>query len=468
MINIKDDFLKKLFGFSLGPFFSAIIGFVMTPITTWLVMPAEFGKASMYTTAFSVFSLFVYLGVDQSFVREFHSQTKKKDLFWNSFLIPFSFSFLVSLLILMFKEGLSVLLFGVESDFILYVLAISLPVSIIRRFNLLLIRLQEKAKLYSFMSVLQRVINFVLLLILLLTYEKTFKSIVMAQFFALLSLSLFLSYINRKYWLYHFIFDKALFKSSLKFGLPLIPSSIFMWILNSMDKIALRTWSTFNELGLYSAAFKIVGVFQIVQVAFNTFWIPTAYKWYENDVKPSSFEKVGKILTFFFTFLFGLIVLFKDIFILIFDKSYINASSMIPFLLFFPMMVTITSVTSVGIGFKRKNSYTILTTGIAALVNYFGNSTLVPILGGVGASISTALSFLTYFLLSTLISRKLWSKFKLKHYFVNIICLLSLSFISVFTDFFWIESLVFLFILCINFKDLKEISLLAFRFLFKK
>ena len=38
-----------------------------------------------------------------------------------------------------------------------------------------------------------------------------------------------------------------------------------------MDKVALRTWGTFEDIGMYSAASKIVRVAIVIQSAFTTF-----------------------------------------------------------------------------------------------------------------------------------------------------------------------------------------------------
>lgn len=71
-----------------------------------------------------------------------------------------------------------------------------------------------------------------------------------------------------------------------------------MWLFNGMDKIALRYWSSFDEIGLYAAAFKVVSVLLIFNGAFCAFWAPTAFRWYEEKVPVEKFDKVGEFLCF--------------------------------------------------------------------------------------------------------------------------------------------------------------------------
>lgn len=443
MEDNASDFVKRLFGFSIGPIIAAFLGFIMTPLTTWLIVPEEFGKASMYSMAFSLSSLFIYLGIDQAFIREYSAEKNKINLFWNCFLIPFTFSLFVAVLYLIFWELISYTLFESHEKFIIYTLAISLPVAVFQRFNLVLIRMQERAKLYSFFIVLERIINLPLLVLLLIVFERSFKSIIFAQFFSLLLIGLTSLLINKQYWFSKFSINKVIMFKLLKYGLPLVPAAIFSWVLNSMDKMALRTWADFSELGLYSAAFKIVMVLEIVKTSFTTFWSPTAYRWHESGVSNERFVKVSKTLSTILFILFSLIVIFKDVIILILNRSYREAVVIVPFLLFLPMMYTISETTKVGINFSRKTSYNILVTGLVGIINFLGNYILVPTLGGLGASISTGISYIAYFWISTLISRKLWFKFDLKFYFINILLMISLASVSVFYNYKIIEILIF-------------------------
>lgn len=83
------DFLKKLFGFSIGPIVGAIIGFITVPVTSHLIAPDQFGLASMFNLANSILTLVVLIGIDQAYMREFNECKDKKKLLFNSMLIPF-------------------------------------------------------------------------------------------------------------------------------------------------------------------------------------------------------------------------------------------------------------------------------------------------------------------------------------------------------------------------------------------
>ncbi|WP_409068934.1 oligosaccharide flippase family protein [Clostridium sp. FAM 1755] len=457
MSDSPKEFIKRFIGFSIGPIISAIISLITVPITAYFVVPAEFGKASMYTMALSISSLFIYLGMDQSFTREFNAEEDKKSLFWNSLIAPLIFSLILGVLFIIFYKPLSVLMIDTVDRYIVVILALSLPFAVIDRFSLLLIRMEEKARLYSLFNVISKVVNVVILVPYLLYIDKSFKGIINAGFVSLVFVCIAECFFTREYWFTKFKLNNALINKMFRFGLPLIPASVIVWFLNSMDKIAMRQWSSFEEIGLYSVAFKIVTVVSIVQSAFCTFWTPTAFRWYEENVEGEKFIKVSNMLMCFMNFMFVGIILFKDLIIKIFKASYAGSAPIVPFLLLLPIMYTVSESTCLGISFSRKTSYNIIVSLIAAVVNYILNYLLVPKYGALGASIATGIAYTVFFWSKTLISRKLWFKFKLGFYILNTASMLLLASLDVLYNNLYIDIAISLFIVYINRKEVKSI-----------
>jgi O-antigen/teichoic acid export membrane protein len=450
------QFLKRLAGFSIGPIGAAILGFINVPVQTWLIDPNQLGKAAMYTMAFQLTSLFLNLGIDQAYVREYNAEKDKKNLLWNTFLIPFIFSLIIMFVYLYFYEPISILLFDSVEKYIIQILAFVLPFAIIFRFNTLIIRMKEKAKLFSFVQIFQKLMTLGFTVIILLFFNRNFKGIIQAQFFSMVSIAILTTVINLKDWLYKFKIDRKLIKKVVLFGLPIIPASIMAWVLNSMDKIALRTWADFEAIGLYSAAFKIVGIIIIVQQAFATFWAPTVYRWYENNVAKEKYEIVSNKLNSIMILLFGFIILFKDLIIKILSPEYSEASVIIPFLMFYPIMYTLSETTQMGISFSRKTYYNIIVTGVSGGINILGNYLLVPKYGALGASISTGISYIIFFWLRTIISRFLWVKLNIKRHIISTIMMIFFAFLSIMYNNFIINFFSFILIVIYTFKDIKS------------
>ncbi|SHK23713.1 Membrane protein involved in the export of O-antigen and teichoic acid [Hathewaya proteolytica DSM 3090] len=454
MSDSPKQFIKRFIGFSMGPVLSAVINFFTVSLTTYFISPAESGKVSIYAMVLSVSSMLIFLGLDQAFTRQFNSEEDKRKLFINAALPPLAVSIIIGAMGMIVYKKMSVMIIGEVDGFIMALLAISLPLTVIDRFNLLLIRMQEKAKLYSFFNIMNKLIYALVLIPYLMCIESTYKSIIIVTFLTLLAICIVEFLFTKDYWIQKIALDKKLLHEMFKYGLPLIPATVVIAILNSMDKVAIKHWSNFHEVGIYSTAMKIVSVVAIVQSAFCTFWTPTAFKWYEDKVPGEKFIKVSNMLMCIMTFMFTGIVLFKDIIIKILSPEYMAAAKVVPFLVLLPVMYTVSEATCLGISFSKKTWYNILVSISAVVVNFLCNILLVPKVGAVGASIATGFAYIVFFWMRTIISRKLWFKFKVTLYALDILCMVALGFASITINNVWLNIALSVLIIIVNYREL--------------
>ena len=415
------DLIKKFSTFSIGPIVGAFLGFLTVPIITHFISAEEYGKSSMFTLAQGAVSMLIYLGMDQAFVREFHQEKENiSRLMSNAIIIPTIFVIILDTFILIKLEFISDILFDSSHEYSsVYLMALMFPFMIIENFSMLKIRMEERGGLYSFFTILLKFFVLLTTIAMFFLYEKSFRSVVYSMAIAEIinGVILYFVVINQlklsiKY------FDRNLLSRMLKFGVPLIPASLLGWVLTSMDKIMLRTMCTYSELGLYTAAFKIVSVLSIVQTCFTLFWTPVAYRWYEENVSKDRFEMINRLISFVMTELCLGLLLLKNIVAWVLGQEFANAIYIFPCILLYPIMYTISEATCVGIVFKRKTYYNILISGVAGIVNITLNYMLIPIFYGKGAAIATGISYMVFFWMRTIISRCLWIKFPLNRHYI--------------------------------------------------
>lgn len=450
------NFTKRLFGFSIGPIINALIGFISVPLTTWLLFPEELGKASMYNTAIMVISSFIYLGLTNSHGREYHHEDNKSKLLLNCIIIPLTLSILISVSVLIFKDQISLLLFNEVSLSPLLLFSISIPIRVIDRFAASVIRMEEKAKLFSLHQIMVKVSNFLILVFVFVFIKKTYHAVIYASVGSTLIVTLSQVYFMRDIWkgITKSSIDKELISKLLKFGLPFVPAAALSWLFNSFDKMALRTFSDFTEIGIYSGAFKIIALLNIIKTSFNSFWSPTSYRWFENNEKLDKFQKVSNHLMSLFVTLASFAILFKYFIFKLLSDKYLPSASVFPFLMFIPILHTVSSTTSMGIQFMRKTHYQIYVFLIACIINVSGNLILVPKLGAVGAAISTGISYIVFFYVRSLFSGMLWKHINLFYHNINILLLLSLATVSSLDLVpIYIEVLITIFIIIFNLKN---------------
>ena len=106
---------------------------------------------------------------------------------------------------------------------------------------------------------------------------------------------------------------------------------------------------------------------------------------------------------------------------MILSPEYRKAAIVVPFLMIYPVVSTLSETTSMGITFSRKSYFAIVVSSVSAGLNILGNILLVPKFGVLGASISTGISYIAYFWSRTLISRVLWKNRHQKafHFYIS-------------------------------------------------
>jgi O-antigen/teichoic acid export membrane protein len=102
-------------------------------------------------------------------------------------------------------------------------------------------------------------------------------------------------------------------------------------MFGAFDKISLKLWGTYEQLGLYAVAFKMVFVLMVIQNIFTTTWWPVAYRWYEDREDYEKFDKVSTAVLALMSIVFAGMTVFRDVVMLFLGAEYRNASSIFVF-----------------------------------------------------------------------------------------------------------------------------------------
>ncbi|TLG75234.1 lipopolysaccharide biosynthesis protein [Culicoidibacter larvae] len=435
-MNQVKGIIRNFAEYSIGPIGSAVIGFFSMTILTWLIAPAEYGKIGIFQIYLSFGNIIVTLGFDQAFMREFFQIKDKSMLFFNSIILPLVFIAVNTLVLFIFPEFWSQLIFGSpEYVYLIYGTAITLISIFTLRFAYVILRMENRGIVYSIVSLLTNVIIFILNIILLKFWSSSFESIVVANLIANIIVGVIAVVVTKKYWLIKkFQFNKKLFLKLLYFSTPLIPALVINLLFQSLGRLSIVWYSTEEQLGLFQVSMSISMLISVIQQAFTNGWVPIAYRWNTEGAPNKNYEFMGTVLIFLLLFVFFGVMIGREFIVLIIGSSYTPIMTIFPFLTLSYLMPTLAEVTGLGISFARKNSYLMVISIIVLIINFVGNWLLVPSMGAVGATISTGVSFVIFFWLRTIISRKLWYKFPLGKYILFTIAIVIGSIINTFVD----------------------------------
>lgn len=411
-MNKKQSITENATAIFLGTFLNVLISVVTTPIITRLVAPEDYGQWSLFQTYGNVIIAFVMLGMDHAFVRFYY---KDERLVYKRYLVAIAVKIPVSLCIasIIFTIGFirKLQLFNQNSWTIYILLYLYVIGYVFNRIAELVIRMEQRGKEYSFLIVFNKIAY--LLILFTLIYGPSVRDVI-----ALTSATVFSQFLvasiaiilGRSHWN---LFQKTPEKSPITsqmlilYGLPFVYSYFANDIFDFADKWFIKGLKTYSDVGIYAAASSIVGICSIVQSTFCTLWAPIAMKQYESSPENTSvFVNANAAITIIMFLMGSSVVCFKDVIIYLLGSQYRLASTVIPFLIFKPIMMTISETTVYGLNFKNKTWLHMVITSVAAFVNVVLNYLLVPYYSSEGAAIATGISYIIFFIMRTVLAGK--------------------------------------------------------------
>ncbi|MBC1435029.1 lipopolysaccharide biosynthesis protein [Paenilisteria rocourtiae] len=444
--------VMRLMQFAIGSLGSAVLNLMTIPVITFFLSPEEYGKTSMFMLVQTLLICVIYLGFDQAFAREFYEYPNKNKLLSTAMVIPFLFSGVVIGLMCGFAKPISSFLFGSLVHYhVVYLIAASVPFLIFERFLFLYIRMQNKALEFSFFNILVKLSILVCTVLFLLFLPHTFITVIYATIIGQVLGDTILMIRNiRLLYMNPMKTDPYLYPRLAKFGLPIAVATVIYSLFVIIDKLFLRYFCNFDELGLYTAAFKIASALLILQTTFSNFWIPTAYEWYKKQKPMRYFKLVSDSIMFLIAILFMGLLLFKGVILMVLSPEYSQAQYIFPFLCFYPLMMTVSDTTNLGIVFLKRSSLNILVSVIALGVAIGLNFLLVPTYGAIGASVATGSAYIAFFLARTYFSMRIWNGFSVKSHLITTALLVVAASLNSLIHTVWLISLInIIFLLCI-------------------
>lgn len=428
---------KKFIEFAIGNGIVLILGFISSPIITRMISPEQYGKASMFTTFTSLIVLVTTMGMDQAYIRYYNDEDDKSKggLLGKSIGITFVLNLIVGIIILLFYKQTSIFVVNEQSFFLVVLILLNTIFSSIGNFSMINVRMKQKGKTYSFLTVINKVSYLLFIGILYLLFKDNYLTIIIATIISNVVKMIWAIYIERNDWKNINSFEnvKTTTKELIKYGTPFIFSMAIIWVFQSIDKVALRIFSTYQEIGLYTGAMTIIGLLNNFQSTFTTFWTPVAYEKYcTNPDDKDFFININEIVSAAMLLLSVGLIATKDIIISLLGSDYYGAQFIFPFLVFMPIMYTISETTVLGINFKKKTKYHVYIAIFSAIFNIIGNVILVPKYGARGAAISTGLAYVVFLLTRTYYSKKLYEvKFNMRKFWI---CTLSVYILSAYSS----------------------------------
>ncbi len=195
----------------------------------------------------------------------------------------------------------------------------------------------------------------------------------------------------------------------LRFGAPLVPTALAMYVLNTSDRWFIVHYHGQDAVGLYAVGAKFAILIALAVATFRRAWWPILMDAMHSPDGPELSRTVARL--YLSLGAAGVVVLTAISPLLVqwfTTPPYYGAYPIIGILAWHSIFFGFYLIAAGGIWKRERTRWAPIGAGIAALVNVGLDAWLVPRFGGIGAAIATSISFLAWIMLTLLISERLW------------------------------------------------------------
>jgi len=254
-------------------------------------------------------------------------------------------------------------------------------------------------RLQGFLLAVERVLIFLLLLVLMLSGKIDYLSAIAAYIFPPILVALIGLFSMRKLISKRIEFDAGWLKKLLKFSVPLIPFSLIGYLsTNYLDAIFISQFLTKSDLGIYSVAYQINGIFMQFPTLAGSLLLPL-FVTFQADKQGEKVKFYMEDILPLVTFTGGLVGIFAAVFMqfvipLIFGTE-LNGAIIVFWILVSSSVIAIPGIIGYA-PYSNSISATYIATImaiVAAIVNFAANFWLIPLYGIKGSAWATVLAY---------------------------------------------------------------------------
>lgn len=194
--------------------------------------------------------------------------------------------------------------------------------------------------------------------------------------------------------------NKELATEMKNYSKPFVVNSISWWINNASDKYLVLFFCGIDLTGIYSIAYKIPNILEVVQNIFVQAWQISAIKEYKSKEAKIFFSKMYEYynLILVITIMF-LIYFLKPISKILFAKEFYAAWKFVPFLLLAILFGALSGFLGSIYAANKDSKMYAKSTIIGAITNIVLNILLIPFFNAYGAAMATFISYLVIWMI---------------------------------------------------------------------
>ena len=373
---------------------SKLIAVALLPLYTRYLTPADYGAAEVLFAAVVAASIVVRFGVIEAVLRFYYKGGEDpQKVVATSFAALFWFATVAALVALPFAKPISEALLDRPATELARIAIGGLWVATLHEYLLTLFRLEERAKAFFGVTLINVLAAIALTVILVVGREEGARGLLLGSYISGAVVVLALIFIQRRrlsLWV-----DRGLLRRELRFGLPTMPAELSLYALNFVDRIIIVRTVGLGAAGLYSLAVKFAQGVNVLVRGFQLAWPPLAYSIADDDEARRAYSAVVTWFLAACSFVVIAMWLFSRWIVrALAAPRFFESYEAIGLLSTAVTLYALYLVLLVILGRTGRTEFNLPATATALVVNIALNLILVPSLEIVGAGIALVVSYL--------------------------------------------------------------------------
>lgn len=412
MIEEFKKISKNTLIYAFGIIIGKAIGFLLIPLYTHYLTPEDYGTLELLELTSWFIGCFVTMGIHNAVLRYYafyETSIEKYQVISSASLFVLLAGGLITSFLVAFSKLFSNLIFGnLSYAFLFSVVFINLFIGIMLELGKTSLRAEGKALTFTVISMIYTLIAIGLNIYFIVVLKLGIKGILYSTFIVQIVVVtyLFIYYYPKT----KFSFCKIKLKLILRYGIPFVPTGIFVFILNWADRYFLKAYTNLQVIGLYSLGYKLsMIVVMLGGFPFALFW--NAYM-FEVHKKQDAQKIYARVFTYYTLVLFSIALfiacLSRELVTIMADPSFLEAYLIIPLIAFSMALMPLDNILRVGMLTSNKTYYLPYIEGLSAAIHIGLNFWLIRQYGMMGAGISTLVSYFLRAVFTWFVSQRIY------------------------------------------------------------
>jgi O-antigen/teichoic acid export membrane protein len=387
-----------------------LIAFIMFPIYTHFLTPAEYAPVEIIDRWTSMLMFLVILGTDSALAYYYFDtkdEKKRKQYTQNVLQIRLLMVLLLLLVVVIVGPFFADSLLLTDNGLYLIYLSIGiLFLDTISALVLTVMRYEFKTMKVVILTVLKMLLIAIGSYLFLRLVVQSVEGILYARIISGILILLFL--IKPLLQFFNVKIDKKVIKDLLKYGLPLVPASLAFWVILNSSSFFLSFMKSAEDVGIYGAATKFAALITLVTSGIQMAWRPYSMSLKDKPDNKELFSKVYLIILLMGTTGVLIVATIMPYVILLLDDAYHTAYQYVAILSAATFLNFYYLIISVGIFFQKQTKIISYAFGVAAGINVLLNLILIPTYSIWGVVAAYLISYLLAIVYIFMKSQKLY------------------------------------------------------------